>query len=344
MKKILIVAANHDMVVFGGVESYTRDTLANLEGDLYFLVASKDLYGMLPPEKTRLYSSPNRIVQLKETLKFNKEISPDCIIFNGNLTIYFTPFIKCRQKIIFVHNTYIFIANRIKRPLYFIISNICYAFADKIIHVSEYAYKEQIFNKKKGCVVYSGKLIKNKYLPRPKNNPVRFLFLGRIQVQKGIDKVIKAFLKLPDGSATLDIVGTGPYSDEVKALKNHNITYHGFQKEVDKFYKQADIFIGMSHHENLPLTILEAMECSMPIISTGVGGIPEMVFDGVNGKIINDDSDSAYKSMLWFCENQNEITRMGYNSYDIFMNNFDINLTLLKIQRIIDNDQLEINI
>lgn len=48
----------------------------------------------------------------------------------------------------------------------------------------------------------------------------------------------------------------------------------------------ADIYILPSYNEGLPIAILEAMACGMPVITTPVGGIPELVRDGMNGTLI----------------------------------------------------------
>lgn len=76
------------------------------------------------------------------------------------------------------------------------------------------------------------------------------------------------------------------------ALKYHldkNITFTGklSKKEWTELAEDADIFINTTKHDNQPVSVIEAMALGMPVISTNVGGIPYLIENGVNGKLVN---------------------------------------------------------
>ena len=73
---------------------------------------------------------------------------------------------------------------------------------------------------------------------------------------------------------------------------NGYVTFIGVTNNVDEYLKNSDIYILPSEDEGLPMAIIEAMRASLPIISTSVGGIPEMIENGINGLLIAPNADS----------------------------------------------------
>ena len=67
---------------------------------------------------------------------------------------------------------------------------------------------------------------------------------------------------------------------------NNFVTYLGQINNVQDFLNTAQIFVLPSHSESLPNSIIEAMGCQLPVIATNVGGIPELVDDGVTGLLV----------------------------------------------------------
>jgi glycosyltransferase involved in cell wall biosynthesis len=124
-----------------------------------------------------------------------------------------------------------------------------------------------------------------KNLKRGKNS---FLFVGNISYYKGIIDLVNAF-KVLDSKAELNIIGDG---DLFKALKRNNrdtrINFLGKvadQNKLFEFYWSSDAFICPSLFEGMPTAAIEAMACGLPIISTNIGGLPDLV-DGRNGLIV----------------------------------------------------------
>lgn len=100
------------------------------------------------------------------------------------------------------------------------------------------------------------------------------------------------------------------------------ITFAGVTSNVDSFLVNSDIYILPSEDEGLPMAILEAMRASLPIVSTPVGGIPELLTDGYNGMMIQ----PSVEGVTNFLEKV-EITdwkSMGVNARKLFEEKFTV--------------------
>lgn len=136
---------------------------------------------------------------------------------------------------------------------------------------------------------------------------------------KGLLSAFKYFNN--DSTITLDIVGYGKDENEIKsfALKEglNNVTFHKkmYANELATFMSKRDLFVLFSRVENLPCVIIEAMACGLPVISTNVGGISEMINDGNGILIPSEDKLALIKAINFIKENANK-----YNSQTISLN------------------------
>ena len=122
----------------------------------------------------------------------------------------------------------------------------------------------------------------------------KFLFLSRIEKEKGVYIAIEAFSKFlskyPDRRSCLTIAGDGPelaavkkYVDE-KALSNIEFAGHVRGEQKKKLLITSHILLFPTYYgEGIPNSILESMLYGMPVVSRTVGGIPDIIQDGVNG-------------------------------------------------------------
>ena len=112
-------------------------------------------------------------------------------------------------------------------------------------------------------------------------NSIVILFCGRFEHVKGIIEFVRAINQSDEPNVEYLIVGDGSIKEKVHALSEKNPKIHLFpwqnENEINKFYLASDIFILPSKFEALPLTILEAMNASLHIVSTRVGGIEEIL-------------------------------------------------------------------
>ena len=107
---------------------------------------------------------------------------------------------------------------------------------------------------------------------------------------KRVSDLVEGMARVRDAlpSARLHLVGDGqdlPRVREQIAMRNLEDAVHcwGFQEDVEPFYAAADLFVLSSDVEGFPLVIVEAMYHGLPVVASRVGGVPEIVQDGVTG-------------------------------------------------------------
>lgn len=118
-----------------------------------------------------------------------------------------------------------------------------------------------------------------------------YVYIGRLSSEKGLDTVVRAFARLPN--CELKIIGDGPEKINLERLANDlsakNVHFLGFQS--------GEVLLGLRStakallmptlmYENSSLAILEALAYAVPVIGSDIGGIPELVKDGVNGFLV----------------------------------------------------------
>lgn len=157
------------------------------------------------------------------------------------------------------------------------------------------------------------------------NDQVECLFLGAINKNKGIYDMLDVLNMYQEdfrGKLVLHIGGLGEQDNVLNIIHKYGLTdivcYEGFVDGTRKneLLGSADFFVLPSYIEGLPISILEAMSYGLPILSTSVGGIPEIVEDGQNGILITPgDRDSLYHAMLRLMSDSKLRRRMGTISY-----------------------------
>lgn len=223
-----------------------------------------------------------------------------------------------------------------KRLAYIIILHVCYKHADFIIHVSEFALKEQKFFRNKADFVYHGV---HKFFCK-KNGicyPIKFLYVGRIEKSKGVDIIVGAFKSISNNLAELHIVGDGSYARKIKQTVRENIYYYGFREDVEKFYNKCDVLITLPKNEAFGLTIIEAMSYSLPVIASSKGAIPEIVVNGETGFIVKRNVHSLIKAIKQYIQNTDLVKTMGRKAYEGSMSGFNISQTVAKILKILSS-------
>ena len=144
-----------------------------------------------------------------------------------------------------------------------------------------------------------------------------FVSVGRLHSRKGYHKLIEVHNKLiKDGFAhKIIIIGDGEEKDNLENLtKMHGVQNSfvllGSLLNPYPYVKNADFFVMPSESEGWPLIIADTLILQKPILSTAVGGIPEMIRHLENGYLINYDTDEMYNAMTEFLSNTNMIEKI----------------------------------
>ena len=161
---------------------------------------------------------------------------------------------------------------------------------------------------------------------------VRFLFLGRLSDKKGLDILISACHILSNSGCTfkVNIGGDGDlsrYMDMVSKLAIEEVvTFCGWLNDTEKrlLLRSSDVFLLPSRNEGLPVSIIEAMAYSLPVIASSVGGIPEMIQNGHSGYVLKDNTPEVLaECMLNLIQSPSLREWMGKNGKEIFERKYD---------------------
>jgi glycosyltransferase involved in cell wall biosynthesis len=161
---------------------------------------------------------------------------------------------------------------------------------------------------------------------RINNQKVNFLFLGRIGKRKGAFDLIEAFAAIPEdkkSQAQLIMAGDGEGKKAREIVKNLNLDRYVKildwvdERERDALLATANAFVLPSYNEGLPMALLEAMSWELPVITTPVGGIPEVVIPHQNGLLVKagDVRELSQAMQSLICDRES-ITRLGKNARD----------------------------
>lgn len=210
---------------------------------------------------------------------------------------------------------------------------IFYPFADQIVAVSEGVRADLIekfhIRADKIQVIYNPMDIDSiigfsKALPEHpffREGVLIFIAVGRLVQGKGFDILIEAFhMVLSEMDARLIILGEGPQEESLKKLVDTGLTgkvsFAGFQKNPYAFLSRADIFVLSSRHEGLPMVLLEAMACGIPVIATDCRSGPREILD--NGRcgllVPTDDVSALSREMIRLAKDRalrEDLSRLG---------------------------------
>ncbi|MDU3411315.1 glycosyltransferase family 4 protein [Clostridium sp.] len=165
-----------------------------------------------------------------------------------------------------------------------------------------------IISKNQACLLNGAGVNLTKYaiMDYPQEKTTRFLFMGRVMKEKGIDELFSAMemLKKENYNVELDILGgyEENYEEKIRRYtKDGWLKYHGYQKEVRPFINKSHCFVLPSWHEGMANANLECAASGRPIITSNIPGCKEAVIDGVSGYLADvKNVNSLYNVMKKF--------------------------------------------
>lgn len=163
-----------------------------------------------------------------------------------------------------------------------------------------------------GTTLESGNASGDEIAPHPINGKFKILFVGRHIERKGICYLIEAAKYLPRDQFEIRIVGVGDLTDKLKTQATEvsttpdaaEIIFTGklSPEELANEYKTANVFTlpaivdSKGDTEGLGVVLIEAMELGLPVVASNVGGIPDVVVDGVSGILVPEKNPEALAS------------------------------------------------
>jgi glycosyltransferase involved in cell wall biosynthesis len=180
-------------------------------------------------------------------------------------------------------------------------------------------------------------IVRERFLRCQVNRAVHVLYLGNIGQAKGSFELIDTAQRLAyDGvEIYFDLVGNEIRTGELDVLRQHLedtcltnvIKIHPPVIGVEKFayFLDTDIFVYPSYSEGMPIAVIEAMASGLPIVATNVGGLPDLVIDGLNGILVDPGRPDQLAAALLTIASDPKLRRsMGEESARLAKEHFDI--------------------
>lgn len=192
--------------------------------------------------------------------------------------------------------------------------------------------REKIVNKEQCCLLNGAgvNLEKFSYKPYPKDEEIRFLFMGRIMKEKGIDELLWAARKVKDEYPSVQFDILGNMEDDYRQIIDEAcsagiINYYGYQSDVRPFIEKCHCFVLPSYHEGMANTNLECAAMGRPLITSNIYGCKEAVVDGKSGFLVKKtDAEDLYQKMRRFLQiSMEEKERMGLKAREHIETLFD---------------------
>ncbi|WP_162198697.1 glycosyltransferase family 4 protein [Methanosarcina sp. 1.H.A.2.2] len=176
-------------------------------------------------------------------------------------------------------------------------------------------------------------------------NLLQILFLGNLVERKGVYDILSIIPIVTSKFQNVNFVfaGSEEVSGNILKLKNECIrmeikrfvTFISDFSNDDKIrlLREADIYLLPSYAEGLPISLLEAMAAGLPVISTPVGGIPEVVEDSVNGfLVIPGDHKDLSDKIIELIENKELRNIIGNNNREKVKEEYDWSIIAKKLE------------
>lgn len=185
------------------------------------------------------------------------------------------------------------------------------------------------------------------FSPRTRNHSKRdiVLFTGRLIAAKGINFLVEAIPKILRAfpNAFFLFVGAGnslPFQKRLKKMgvPKNSFTFSGYIKETRElieYYRNATVYVAPTLYENLPIRVLEAMACGIPVVASNICAIPEAISNGFNGILIKPGSVNELVDSLHCLLGDSALRRkLGENARKTVLEKFNIDVNAIRTAKV----------
>lgn len=165
------------------------------------------------------------------------------------------------------------------------------------------------------------------------DGPLRLLFVGNLSVRKGVPELLRALALAPLASMPLHLTlagGGGLQAFRAIAAAmglGDRVRFEGWaaQSRVAQLMSESDVLVLPSHDEGLPLVILEALACGVPVVCTPVGEIPHVLRDGVHACFVAPgDVGSLARTLAGLLANRAQRDTLARNGRALYAQSFSL--------------------
>lgn len=170
----------------------------------------------------------------------------------------------------------------------------------------------------------------------------KFLFVGRLVEIKNIPLLLDGlkYVKGVNSRFICNIIGDGEERESIEVLiKNldlsDNVKLLGYKDNIQEYMLESDALILTSKMEGIPITIIEAFANKIPVVSSAVGGVLEIVENNKTGVLYSlDDKFKFYNILLEFVNGEYKYSDIVENAYDEYLNKWNCNVLIQEYKKI----------
>lgn len=314
----------------------------NLKVRLVSIEGSQSSSGILAD---KMRSSGIETLPVKCLSRYDSEVvnEIDVYIKNNNINIihthdyksfFYLYFLSKRYRIPLVHHMHGTLGNSVSEKLYSIIEKTLCLFVSKVLVVSR-SQLNKLFFYPHIEFIRNGIILPEKirHYTNCLSKSLHVSIVARLTPEKqhllaiqSIEKLIKENSKY---NVILNIYGDGPLSSElVKYVDtqnlHNNVIFNGFVDNIEEVYLKTDVLLICSKTEGLPMCLLEAMSYGVPVISTRVGEVTDIVSKSNSGILVyNNVTDISDAILNYICDN-NKLIIDSSNARKYVENNYTI--------------------
>ena len=336
MKKVFLCIPS---LATGGAEKFVVDLATRINRAIYEVVVVETRYDVDSPFKRLLQNKGVRIVDLsdksflkmnKKQVSFFKKEKPDIVHANiGSVLHIMLSSWLCGipKRIYTVHNEayLLYKGNKFKRLAYkaafglfgFIPVAICPTVKETLI--------DRLGIRDCKIPVVNNGVDISAFNPGCNNldlQDVRLISVGSLYWIKNQELIIRTVVDLHSTgmNVSLTLIGDGEDREKLKSIikeENAEAYIHlvGRKNNVADYLKDSNIYVSASSTEGLPLSVLEAMACGLPVIATKAGGIKDIVRDGENGYLFDfNDREMLKECICRLCYDKEAFSTFSLNS------------------------------
>lgn len=308
----------------GGPATYLNDLaptqLTELGSEnVFFIVPEEQRHHLKVPDLNvrtfrRSGRTPLELLQSSwEMGRILRELAPDIIhlhsTFAGAMVRLQPQFWGAAPRKIYCAHGWSFLmeTHPLKQTFYAALERVLSKFTDVIINISnfeELAALARGLPANKLVTVLNGR---EDVVPPDRNDAeadparINLLFIGRFDRQKGLDILLDRMSTIDESMYILHVVGSNVVDDQVMDTTVYsNVCFHGWldEPEIADLLVEADVVVMPSRWEGFGLVAVEAMRAGRPVLASDRGALPEVVRDGVVGRIFNLEDREDFARVL----------------------------------------------
>jgi len=214
-------------------------------------------------------------------------------------------------------------------------------------HNRDFFTKNNMVNMQKTILIPGSGVNISKFTPMKKttkDNVTRFLFIGRIMKEKGIEEYLEVAERITRKFNNVEFQILGRFEEQrykriIQNNKNNRIRYLGISDDVREEIKEVDCIVHPSYHEGMSNVLLEGAAMGKPLIASDIPGCREIIEDGHNGYLFEVKSVKSLEEKLVQFISLDDDTRelMGKNSRNKVVKEFDRKIIIDEYMKAINN-------